>query len=109
MNNLDKIETILEENIYPVAYTLSTAVNINNSGTLNEQMLEKAKRAFIMETIGVWGNELVGVKQDYPQGDIADVTFDIDVVVLKRKDFNKLKGFYEQLFESGEENFTDKA
>ena len=105
----DVVHDILEEKFFPVNYTLSTAVNINNSGVLNEEMLEKAKRAFVMETVGVWKDELVSAKQGYPVNDISDVTFDIDVVVLKRKDFDTLKGYYEQLFEEGSENLADQA
>jgi hypothetical protein len=106
---MNKVEEILEEKIYPVSYQLTTSVNINNSGTLNTQMLEKARRAFIMETVGTWAEELVSSRQDYPKNDIADVTFGIDVVVMKRKDFNILKSYYEQLFEEGAQNVRDEA
>jgi hypothetical protein len=103
------VEEVLEEKFFPVSYSLSTAVNINNSGTLNESMLEKAKRAFIMETIGVWKDDLVQTKQGYPVGDVSEVQFDIDVVILKREDFELIKKYHEQLFETGGENFPDKA
>tara|TARA_R110000822_G_scaffold302649_1_gene426924 strand:- start:12198 stop:12515 length:318 start_codon:yes stop_codon:yes gene_type:complete len=105
---MNRVEQILEENIYPVRYQMSTAINVNN-GVMNEQVLDKAKRAFLMETVGVWKDDLVKTSQGYPENDISDVVFDIDVVVLKRKDFEMIKNVYEQLFSQGEENIVDKA
>jgi|TARA_R110000822_G_scaffold152112_8_gene291366 hypothetical protein len=105
---VDELSTILEERVYTVATEMSTAINVNN-GILNTSVLEKAKRAFIMETVGMWGEELVKTKQGYPQHDISEVTFGIDCVILKRKDFEILKGYYEQLFEEGKENLVTKA
>ena len=105
---MNKLDEILEEKIYPVRYQMSTAVNVNN-GIMNEQVLEKAKRAFLMETVGVWKDELVKTSQGYPENDISDVIFDIDVVLLKRKDFEFLKKAYEQLFSEGKERVNNKA
>lgn len=86
----NEITTILEESIYPVSYQLKTPINVNN-GIMNEQMLERAKRAFVMETVGTWQNELVKTAQGYPVDDISDVIFTIDCVIIKRQDFDKLK------------------
>tara|TARA_R110000851_G_scaffold315229_5_gene477624 strand:+ start:16671 stop:17006 length:336 start_codon:yes stop_codon:yes gene_type:complete len=106
---INEVEAILEDSIYPVGYKLSTAVNINNNGILNEQMLEKARRAFVMETVGVWSSELVNTSQGYPKDDISDVTFDIDVVILKRKDFETIKTFYEQFYTEGTTSINNQA
>lgn len=81
---------IIEEKVYPVNYQLKTPINVNN-GILNDQMLERAKRAFVMETVGVWKDDIVKTAQGYPQDDVSDVIFDIDVVILKRDDFDRLK------------------
>lgn len=105
---MNRVEQILEEKIFPVKMQMSTAINVNN-GIMNEQVLEKAKRAFLMETMGVWKDDLVKTSQGYPKDDISDVIFDIDVIVLKRKDFEIIKGVYEQLFSQGEEDLVHKA
>ena len=106
---VDDLTTILEDKNYQVAYKLTTEINTNNSGTLDTQMLERAKRAFIMETVGVWSNELISTRQEYPKENTTEVTFGIDVVILKRKEFDKIKRFYEQLLESREESINYKV
>ncbi len=100
-----EVERILEEGMYPVKYTLSTPINVNN-GVLNDDMLNRARQSFLSRTVGTWGEELVDTHQEYPENDISEVVFDIDVVLLKGEDFKLLKEYYErdeQLFSEGQE------
>lgn len=90
-----KIESILENKVYPVSYEMVTAINVNN-GMLNDEVMEKARHSFLTHTVGIWAGELVKTDQQYPENDISDVIFGIDVVILKRKDFEVLQSYLEK-------------
>lgn len=106
---LNKVQDILTDNVYNVSHELSTDISNNENGILDVNTVDKAKRAFLMETVGVWKDELVYTKQGYPKGDISNVTFGIDCVVMKKKEFNLLIQLYEQLSEEGQANIPTKA
>lgn len=65
------------------------AINLNNSGTMNEQNLEFTKRTMLFDTIREH-TELVRTKQGYPQNDISDVEMTLDCVIMSRKKYEKI-------------------
>ena len=65
------------------------AINLNNSGTMNQQNLDFAKRTMLFDVIREH-TDLVKTKQGYPQGDISDVEMEIDCVIISRKRYEKL-------------------
>jgi len=67
-------------------------VNLNNSGTMNQQNLDFAKRTLLFNAVREHTN-LVKTKQGYPNNDISDVEMEIDCVVMSRKRYNKLVNF----------------
>ena len=89
-----QVDRILEDKVFPVSYEMVTAINVNN-GMMNEEMLEKARHSFLTRTVGVWAGELVKTEQQYPENDISDVVFGIDIVILKRKDFDILQDAFQ--------------
>ena len=68
------------------------AINLNNSGTMNQQNLDFAKRTMLFDTIREHTN-LVKTIQGYPNNDISDVDMTIDCVIINRKRYNKLVNF----------------
>ena len=68
------------------------AINLNNSGTMNQQNLDFTKRTMLFDCIREH-TELVKTKQGYPNNDISDVEMEIDCVVMSRKRYNKLVNF----------------
>lgn len=68
------------------------AINLNNSGTMNQQNLDFAKRTMLFDVIREH-TDLVKTKQGYPNNDISDVDMEIDCVVMSRKRYNKLVNF----------------
>lgn len=68
------------------------SINLNNSGTMNQQNLDFAKRTMLFNTIRKH-TELVKTIQGYPDNDISDVEMTIDCVVISKKRYNKLINF----------------
>ena len=64
-------------------------INLNNSGTMNQQNLDFAKRTMLFDVIREH-TDLVKTKQGYPNNDISDVEMEIDCVVMSRKKYDKL-------------------
>jgi len=60
------------------------------NGILNEDNLQFAKRTLLMDAIREH-TDLVKTKQHYPHNDIADVDLTLDVVIMSRKQYDKLK------------------
>ena len=60
------------------------AINLNNSGTMNQQNLDFAKRTMLFDCIREH-TDLVKTKQGYPNNDISDVEMEIDCVVMSRR------------------------
>jgi hypothetical protein len=65
------------------------SINLNNSGTMNQQNLDFAKRTLLFDAIREH-EQLVKTTQHYPQGDISDVDMEIDCVIMSRKKYDKL-------------------
>jgi hypothetical protein len=63
------------------------SINLNNSGTMNQQNLDFAKRTLLFDVIREHAH-LVKTIQHYPQGDISDVDMEIDCVIMSRKRYN---------------------
>lgn len=95
----EKVIDILEDNVYHVSMRHKTAININQSGTLNTEKLDKEKKLFFRASTVHLVEELVKKVQHYPHDDISEVDFEVDVVVLKRKHYDKIKQFIEGLDE----------
>lgn len=68
------------------------AINLNNSGIMNQQNLDFAKRTMLFDVIREH-TDLVKTKQGYPNNDISDVEMEIDCVIMSRKRYNKLVNF----------------
>lgn len=66
------------------------SLNINNSGTLNEQNLQFAKRTLLFDALRDHANELVNHVQQYPEGDVSDVNLDLDIVILDSKTYSRI-------------------
>lgn len=65
-------------------------LNLNNSGTLNEQSLQFAKKTMLFDLVREHANELIKHTQHYPQGDISDVDLEADFVIMTYKEYKKL-------------------
>lgn len=90
---MSNIDFIIEEKVMPVSMQLTTPLEVTQAGVVDSQLLDKAKKSFIRETVGVWANELVRTNEGYPKDKVSEVLFDIDAVILKRGDFEKIKEF----------------
>ena len=84
------------------------AINLNNSGTMNQQNLDFAKRTMLFDVIREH-TDLVKTKQGYPNNDISDVEMEIDCVIMSRKKYNDLiqlkqatESFREKMFTKNE-------
>lgn len=71
-------------------------INLNNSGTMNQQNLDFAKRTMLFNTIREH-TDLVKTKQGYPNNDISEVEMEIDCVIMSRKKYNKLLALEQNL------------
>lgn len=71
------------------------AINLNNSGTMNQQNLDFTKRTMLFDVIREH-TDLVKTKQGYPNNDISDVEMEIDCVVISRKKYDELIKLKEQ-------------
>lgn len=95
--NKEKILQVLEDDTFPIAGELHTAININQSGTLNDEKLKK-EREFYLKTLTSWmAPELIRKTQHYPYDDIANVEFKADFVVMQRETYDYIKSFVESL------------
>lgn len=95
--NKEELLDVLEEDIYHVVVNHKSAVNINNSGTLNDAALEKERQLVIMDAVKYLADELINTRQGYPEGDVSEVDFTGDFVILTRKDYNLIKLFLESI------------
>lgn len=60
------------------------------NGVLNQGNLEFAKRTLLFDTIRPH-TEVVSAKQHYPENDLSKVELKIDMVLMDRKDYDRLK------------------
>ena len=65
------------------------AINLNNSGTMNQQNLDFAKRTMLFDTVREY-TDLVKTVQGYPNNDISNVEMEIDCIVISRKRYELL-------------------
>lgn len=92
----EKVLTIVNNNINVVYGIYNSAVNINQSGTLNEEKLNRERKLFLKSCVEDLAPELVSKKQGYPHDDISEVEFETDFVIIKRKDFDKVLKYIEK-------------
>ena len=64
-------------------------INLNNSGTMNQQNLDFAKRTMLFDVIREH-TDLVKTKQGYPNNDISDVEMELDIVIIPTKVYTKI-------------------
>lgn len=64
-------------------------INLNNSGTMNQQNLDFAKRTLLFDVISEH-TDLIKTVQGYPQSDISVVDMTIDCVIMSRKKYEKV-------------------
>ena len=83
------------------------AINLNNSGTMNQQNLDFAKRTMLFDVIREH-TDLVKTKQGYPNNDISDVEMEIDCVIMSRKKYNDLIQLKQATESFREKMFTKK-
>jgi cell fate regulator YaaT (PSP1 superfamily) len=95
--NKEKVMQIIEEDVFPIKGEFHTAININQSGTLNEEKLKKERELYLKILTSWLAPELVNKTQDYPYNDISNVKFEADFVVIKRKEFDYIKKFVESI------------
>lgn len=72
-------------------------LNLNNSGTLNEQNLQFAKKTMLFDLLRNHADELIRHKQHYPQGDISDVELKADFIIMSTKNYSKMLKIIENL------------
>jgi len=84
------------------------AINLNNSGTMNQQNLDFTKRTMLFDVIREH-TDLVKTKQGYPNNDISDVEMEIDCVIMSKKKYEDLiqlkqstESFREKMFSKKE-------
>jgi len=99
---MNSIKEILEDDVFIVNFRHKTAVNINQSGTLNEEKLEKEKQVFFRFSTNYLVDELVEKTQHYPHDDISEVDFETDFVVIKRRHYDEIKEFVEDVINNKE-------
>lgn len=69
--------------------TQKHAINLNNSGTMNQSNLDFVKRTMLFDVVREH-TDLVKTKQGYPNNDISDVDMTIDCVIMSRKKYEKI-------------------
>lgn len=99
MTKIDKIKFMLEENIFPIFNTDETYIDTNN-GILNDELLERKKKSFLKDSLVYTIDELIKVKQSYPQDNLSKVTFDTEFFILKKDDFLKIVKLIDELDET---------
>ena len=100
--NKEVILRLLEEDAFPVSGVLHTAINVNQSGALNEEKLRKEREQYLRVLTSWMAPELIRMKQSYPYNDIANVEFEADFVVMQKDVFDYVKKFVETLIETEE-------
>ena len=95
--NKEKVSEILEEDVFPITGEYYTAININQSGTLNKEKLEKERELYLKILTSWLAPELISKTQDYPYNDITNVKFEVDCVIIKKGEFDYIKKFVESI------------
>lgn len=90
----NNILNILEEDVFPVYSIAKEAIDTNN-GLLNKQYIEGRRKRQMVEVMSHLVDDLIHVKQEYPENNISDVTLTADFVIMKREDFDLIKDYIE--------------
>jgi hypothetical protein len=99
MSSLE-ILRLLEEDTFTVYGFTEEAVNINNSGSLNREKLDKIKNLFLRRLLTHLTDEIVRETQHYPHDDISMTEFEADFVIIKRPYFDAFKKYVEKQIEN---------
>lgn len=92
MNKMD-VGYLLDEEVFTVFNKEVASVNVNNNSIVNEDAVNKRKRALLRDAITYLTEELVTAKKGYPKKDIRDINLEVDCVVMNRSTFNKIKKY----------------
>jgi small nuclear ribonucleoprotein (snRNP)-like protein len=68
----------------------STVVVNTKNGILNEKQLMSKRDELIKESLNVMLDDFTDIKQSYPENNLSNVNVSLDVVVLRREDYEKL-------------------
>lgn len=68
----------------------STVVVNTKNGILNENQLMSKRDELIKESLNVMLDDFTDIKQSYPENNLSNVNISLDVVVLRRGDYEKL-------------------
>lgn len=100
--NKNKVLEVLEEDSFPIAGEYHTSININQSGTLNQDKLRREQELYLKLLTSWMAPHLIEKKQYYPHDDIAEVVFSADFVIMERTAYDYIKSFVESLIETKE-------
>lgn len=89
------ILSIIEEEVLTVHAIEEDYIHTSN-GLLNSKYLEKRKELFFDKNISYIIDDVVKVKQHFPENDVSTVTMSIDMVVMKREDLDKILKYIEE-------------
>lgn len=87
--NKQEINELLD-NALPAFNNKTIPINTNN-GILNDNFLERQKSLFLKETLEYHKDNLIKVKQEYPNNDISDVHLSSEFFILPRNEYLQLK------------------
>jgi hypothetical protein len=95
MADKEKILNIMQNIL--VAYSKEKHTINTNNGILNEDYLNYHKRQLLKNAVSYMANDVVNVHQHYPHNDLSDVELTTDLVIFKRKDFDKLMNLIDNI------------
>lgn len=87
MNN---IENIIEDEILPVFNSYETYIDTNN-GILNDELIQREKNRFFIDSIKYIRDQVVNVKQHYPEDNLSKVEIETEFYVISKESFENLK------------------
>lgn len=96
MNMEEKAAENILEGVFSVYDRKEHNISTNN-GILNNTNIRKEKVSLVKNAVEYLAEEVVSSVQHYPVNDISQVDLELDVVVLKRKDFEFLKEQFQKL------------
>lgn len=94
------IKAIMEENVLPVFNDDEIQMSTIN-GIIDKDELENQKQKFFSFSTKYTIDELITVKQHYPENGFSKVTMDAEFFILRKDDALKLLGLIEKLETNG--------
>lgn len=93
----DKAAENILEGVFSVYDRKEHYINTNNNGILNTGNIRNEQTKLLKNAVTYMADEVVTTIQHYPVDDFSLVEIEVDVVVLKRKDFEFLKEQFQKL------------